>query len=278
MVAGVPPKENAGEALAFFSVSPPVTGVEVAAPNSKLGLTGVPKAWLGCTEAVVAAVPSAEPSTEKVGLGRPLEVVVVSELLVLLAPKEKDGAAPDFLGSSEVPGAPNENAFFGGDFAFSTKATVAASESPFVAAAGLTPTLKVVEDAVAISREDAPEFGSDFSCTVERLLPPNSAGSLKVTDGSDFFATVSSKVVAGMVMVADAVAEVEAGATDVAAAATFAPKVKAKPPPDADVVVVVGVSSFSPIVKGKPPALETAAGAAASLAAAASSAFFAASL
>lgn len=208
---------------------------EVAA-KEKSALAGVAKVTgaVVVVAAMVAAawavVVAAAAPKAKLGLGR-LEVVVALLLVSLAAAVVVVGAAPKVKGAD-----------------FSASLGLPSS----LAAAGLTPRLKaglgVAETAgLELSWLEGGGRSPVGLTTAASFAPPNSAGSLKVTDDSGFLgdkaASTEGRVVAVVVMVE--------GVT--VAVAVEVPKAKENPPAEEDWVVAAGAAS--PRVKGNPPGL-----------------------
>ena len=198
------------------------------APKEKSGLAGVGKVRPPLETVVVAVLAMAVVApNEKEGLGRlAVAAVLVAAVVVVVggpAPRLKAGASA-FLAPSlveEVAGA-----------APKLKAGALAGEAVLVAGVG---SVAVEETVTVVVAETVP-----VDETVS-LTPPNSAGSLKVTELS-FFLGESPAGRASVLPTAAA-----------AGPPGFEPRGKEKPPPAGEAPEGSGASGFSPIVKGKPP-------------------------
>ena len=192
------------------------------AEKVKSALAGVAKfTGAAAVVAVAAAVVAVAAPKAKLGLGR-LEVVVVLVVLRLAAGVVVVGAAPK-VKAADFSASLGLAASLGAGSASRVRAgpAVAGLELSLAAGAGRVTVELTLTDSFA---------------------PPNSAGSLKVTDVSGFFgdktASTEGRVAAAAV--------VEGVAVEV-------PKAKGNPPAEEDWVVAAGAAS--PRVKGNPPAL-----------------------
>lgn len=208
------------------------------APKEKSGLAGVGKARppLEGVAVVVAVLAMAVVApNEKEGFGRLAVAAVLVAVVVVVAgrpaPRLKPGSSPAL-----APSVVEEVA----EAAPKLKAGALAGEAVLVAGVGsvsVEETVTVVAETVTV----------DEAVTVS-LTPPNSAGSLKVTELSFFLG------------------ESPAGRASVLSTAGtegFAPRGKEKPPPAGEALEESGASCFSPMMKGKPPGFRAAADAAA---------------